>query len=136
MRKFSNRTKVSNAYLAEMTRKDLSPEVEADLSGLSINTILSIRQALEDTKGSDQYDAAWNTYVNALSIPLTDAAGPLGVPPDRLLRLMRLGWVDAFKHQNRWRIWLFDFQVSMDSGFLQRLPDKPGIRRRMPWLGW
>ena len=135
MRKFSNRTKVSNAYLAEMTRKDLSPEVEADLSGLSINTILSIRQALEDTKGSDQYDAAWDAYVKALSIPLTDAAGPLGVPPIRLLKLMRLGWVDAFKHKNRWHIWLFDFHVAKDSGFLQRLPEKPGVRRRMPWLG-
>ena len=135
MSKFSKRTGDTDRYLAEMTREDLSAEQEADLSRLSVNEILIIRQALEDTKGSDKYGAAWDAYIKALSIPLTDAAAPLGVPPDRLSKLMRQGWVDAFKHKNRWHIWLFDFQVSMDSGFLQRLPDKPGIRRRMPWLG-
>ena len=134
MSKFSKRNRRTDAYLGEMTREDLSPEQEAELSGLSVNEMLTIRQALDDAKGSDRYDQAWDAYVKVLSVPLTDAAAPLGVPPNRLLKLVRQGWVKAFKHQNRWRIWLFDFQVYMDSGYVQRLdPRKLGNKRPLSW---
>lgn len=136
MREYVKRSRTSDAYLAEMTRPNLSAEREAELSGLSVNEMGALRQALEDAKGGEEYDKAWDAYINVLSIPLTDAAGPFGVPPERLLKLTRLGWVDAFKHRNRWRIWLSDFRVEMNCGFLQRLPNKPGMRQRMPWLGW
>jgi len=119
-----------------MTREDLSAEQEAELSGLSVNEMLTIRQALDDAKGSDRYDQAWDAYVKVLSVPLTDAAAPLGVPPNRLLKLVRQGWVNAFKHQNRWRIWLFEFQVLKASGYLQALPDKLRTKPQLPWLGW
>ena len=136
MREYVKRSRTSDAYLAEMTRQNFSVEREAELSGLSVNEMGALRQALEDAKGGEGYDKAWDAYIKVLSIPLTDAAAPFGVPPDRLVKLVRLGWVDAFKHQNRWRIWLIDFQVERDRGFLQRLPNKPGMRQRMPWHGW
>ncbi|MGR3343544.1 MAG: hypothetical protein ACU0DI_10040 [Paracoccaceae bacterium] len=134
MSKFSKRTRRSDAYLGEMTREDLSAEQEAELSGLSVNEMLTIRQALDDAKGSDRYDQAWDAYVKVLSVPLTDAAAPLGVPPNSLLKLVRQGWVKAFKHQNRWRMWLFDFQVDMKSGYVQSLdPHKLGNKRPLSW---
>ncbi len=130
MSKLSKQTRRTDAYLAEMTRWDLSAEQEAEISGLSVNDMVALRQALEDAKRSVRYDNAWDAYVKVLSVPLTDAAAPLGVPPNRLLKLVRQGWVKAFKHQNRWRIWLFDFQVYMDSGYVQRLdPRKLGNLR-------
>ena len=136
MTKSSKRTKAAFAYLGEMTRPDLSPEQEAELSGLSVNEMLTIRQALDDAKGSDRYDQAWGAYVQVLSIPVSEASVPLNVPPDRMMKLVRKGWVRAFKHQNRWRIWLFDFQVDMDSGYLQALPDKLRTKPQLQWLGW
>ncbi len=134
MSKFSKRTGNTDRYLAEMTREDLSAEQEADLSGLSVNEMVALRQALGDAKSSDRYDNAWDAYVKVLSVPLTDAAAPLDVPPNRLLKLVRQGWVSAFKHRSRWRIWLFDFQVNMDSGYVQRLdPRKLGNKRPLSW---
>ncbi len=136
MRKYVKRSKTSDAYLAWMTRPNLSAEQEAELSGLSLNEMVALRQALEDAKGGEEYDKASDAYIKVLSIPLTDAAAPFGVPPDRLVKLVRLGWVDAFKHRNRWRIWLFEFRVLMDSGYLQALPDKLRTKPQLPWLCW
>ncbi len=136
MTKSSKRTKATFAYLGEMTRPDLSPEKEAKLSGLSVNEMLTIRQALDDAKGSNLYDQAWDAYVQVLSIPVSEASVPLNVPPDRMVKLVRQGWVQAFKHRRRWRMWLFNFQLMMDSGLVQTLdPHKLGIKRPMPWPG-
>lgn len=136
MSKFSKRARRTDAYLGEMTREDLSAEQEAELSGLSVNEMLTIRQELDDAKGSDRYGQAWDAYVQVLSIPVSDASAPLNVPPDRMMKLVRKGWVRAFKHQNRWRIWLFEFQVLKASGYLQALPDKLRTKPQLPWLGW
>ncbi len=134
MSKFSKRTGDTDRYLAEMTREDLSAEQEAELSGLSVNEMVALRQALEDAKRSDRYDNAWDAYVQVLSIPVSEASVPLNVPPDRMMKLVRQGWVRAFKHRNRWRMWLFDFQVMMKSGLVQTLdPHKLGIKRPLSW---
>ncbi len=133
----SKEKRLREAYQGWVTRPDLSPEQEAELSGQSVDKMLALRQALDDANGGDQRDQAWDAYVSVLSIPISDAALPLGVSPDHMLKSVRQGWTSAFKHRNRWRIWLFDFRVRMDSGMAPTIdPPTWGRRRRSSWVNW
>ena len=98
---------VAEVYVAEMTRPDLTPEQEAKLSRLSEDEILLLRQELADTEGSERYFYAWDDLVKALSVPLAEASILLRIPQHNMLKLIRRSWIRAFKHRNRWRIWLY-----------------------------
>ena len=88
-----------------MARKnDLTVAEEAALSGLPVEEIIAIREALVEAK-------AYAKAIEENSFLLTEFADFVGMRRKTLRRLVRDSAVPAFKHRGRWRIWHEDAHV-------------------------
>ena len=99
-------TKSIHSRSGESTRPDLSPEQEAEICRLDADLILSLRHKLDQAPPGPQSERAWDEYVKATSVSITEAAIMIGRPPVQLKELASRGSIKAFQHRNRWRIWL------------------------------
>ena len=107
MNSFSNST-YARTILA--MRPDVSPEQEAELSGLSVDEILALRQRLDNASSRVVFDKAWGANVLALSVSLADASNSISIGAAQLANRAGNGSIRAFKHHGRWRIWLSDLK--------------------------
>ena len=99
-------TKSIHSRSGESTRPDLSPEQEAEICGMDLGQIFVLRQALDRAYSGPEFERAWDKYVKATSVSLTEAAIILGRSPVQLKSLANQGSLRAFQHRNRWRMWL------------------------------
>ena len=99
-------TKSIYSRSGESTRPDLSPEQEAEICGMDLGQILALRQALDRAYSGPEFERAWDKYVKATSVSITEAAIMIGRPPAQLKEMASRGSIKAFQHRNRYRIWL------------------------------
>ena len=90
----------------EATRPDLTQEQEAEICELTLTQVMMLRQAMERAWPGPESERAWNNYVKATSVTLTEAAIILKLQPVQLRHRALLGSIKAFQHRNRWRMWL------------------------------
>ncbi len=90
----------------EATRPDLTPEQEAEICGLTLTQIMMLRQAMERASPGPASERAWDNYVKATSVTLTEAAIMLGIQPVQMSYRARQGLIKAFQHRTRWRMWM------------------------------
>ncbi len=107
-------TKSVYSRTAELTRPDLSLEEEAEICGIDKDKLYFLRYNLEHAPPGSRHEAALNRYAKATSVTLAEAAVMLGRPPVRLETQVRRGSIPAFKHRNRWRIWMADLRKMPD----------------------
>ena len=111
----SETTKSIHSRSGEATRPDLPPKREAEICGLSLAQILELRQALEDARPGPEYERAWDNYVKATSVPVTDAAIMVGCRPADWSKLAHYSLIPVFKHRERWRMWMETVRYMQDS---------------------
>ncbi len=99
-------TKSIYSRSGESIRPDLTIEQEAEFCGLDSDTVLSLRYKLDQAPPGPRSERAWDEYVKATSVSITEAAIMIGRPPAQLKEMASRGSIKAFQHRNRYRIWL------------------------------
>ena len=93
-------------------QKDLTVAEDAARSGLPVEEIIAIRQALVEAKAyAKAFDEVYAPDIEENSVPLTELADFVGMRRKTLRRLVRDGAVPAFKYKGRWRIWEKDWPI-------------------------
>ena len=103
-------TKSIQSRSGESTRPDLSTEQEAKICGLDRARVFYLRQRLDEAHPGPASERAWDNYVKATSVTLTEAAIMLGTQPVQMSHRARQGSIKAFQHRNRWRMWLAELR--------------------------
>ena len=99
-------TKSIHSRSGESTRPDLTPEQEAEICGLDPGRVFYLRQRLDQAHPGPASERAWDDYVKATSVTLTEAAIMLGIQPVQMSYRARQGLIKAFQHRTRWRMWM------------------------------